>query len=978
MLRRPLFAAHLVVLTWCLATAAMAQTTNGVITGTVKDAQEAVLPGVTVTAHNVDTGAVRTGTSETDGHFRLAGLLPGRYELLVELQGFGTVTIPNVTVVVGSETTQNVTMQVQGLQESVTVTAEAPVIAVASSDVSGIITQEQMATLPLATRSPMDLALLLPGTSQDAVRPRRSNANLGGAGVTFGAALLVDGVWNKESIANEPRQDFPQSAIQEFKVYVSQSPAEYGWTAGGAVSMATKSGTNAFHGEVLEFYRNRAMNTLDPFVEAAGGTKPKFSRHQYGGALGGPIIQDKAHFFMAAEGLKNNLYPSVVVRLPQFYGSQNGVFPSPEYNHMTFTRGDVRLTQSQTVFARYAWQISDYTCDLCAQAGSFSNAWFSGGGGIKNKRYASAGAHTWVLSNRVVNEVRVQYTNNHFRQHPPGAEPAEDMYKESPERFAPTTSTYAFPSFSWGSNSIPYSFQMARQIRDDFTISTVKHTWKFGGDFQNMPTMRDDRRSKGGWTFSLDQPFDPRNLASFVPLPGSVRQFSSGSLNDSPLYQPNALGTLYAQDEWRPVSGLTLNLGLRYDYQFSVFDQRLTFQSKDPRFDTVLFPTTGTPTSLEPLLHFDKRGDKNNFGPRIGMAWDVRNDSRTVVRADYGIYYNPMSLINTAGERQNYRLQSVIITNPTYPDPYGGRDPLTFLSTAPQNIGILSDDIENLQSDAYTAGFSHALGSNMALHVDGVYNKLRKAPMNIDINPRSGGTTGNRPLPQFGRILQYQSIGFMDYKALLVRLDKRLDRNFMYTISYTLAKSDGNLNNSGNGGLQATIVDSARPDYDIGPNNSDRRHALVASGTVLIPGGVTVGGIFTYRSVMPFGAQAGIDINGDGNTTDYVPGTTRNVFNRGNDGAMLSAVNAWRAANGLAAISPTLGTNEFYSVDLRASKTFALTSAQRIELIAQVFNVFNRTNLLAQWQTNALSSTFGTVSSAAPKRQAELAARFTF
>src|SRR5262249_27710439 len=161
-------------------------------------------------------------------------------------------------------------------------------------------------------------------------------------------------------------------------------PAEYGWTAGGAVSMATKSGTNQFHGEGFEFYRNKNLNTMDPFAQAAGQPKPNFSRHQYGGAIRGPIVKDKIHFFEAAEGLKNNLYDNVVVKLPQYYGNLNGVFASPEFNHMSFTRADWQIDQKQSLFIRYAWQVSDYTCEGCAA--SSSSPWFSGGGGVKQFR----------------------------------------------------------------------------------------------------------------------------------------------------------------------------------------------------------------------------------------------------------------------------------------------------------------------------------------------------------------------------------------------------------------------------------------------------------------------------------------------------------------------------------------------------------------------------------------------------------------
>jgi hypothetical protein len=971
-MRRVLTAALLVALVFT-ALPAIAQTTNGVIAGIVSDAQGGVLPGVTVTARNVDTGAMRDITTEADGRFRLAGLVPGRYELKAELQGFGIVTVPDVTVAVGSETTRNVTMQVQGVQESVTVTGEAPVIEVSKSDVSGVITQAQMEMLPQATRQPMDLALLLPGTNQDAVRARKANSNIGAGAFTNGSALLVDGVWNKEGNTGEPRQDFPASAIQEFKVFISQSPAEYGWTAGGAVSMATKSGTNSLHGEAFEFFRHKNLNAEDPFAHAAGQPKPNFNRHQYGVAVGGPVIRDRVHFFEAAEALENHLYDNVVVRLPQFYGNMNGVFKSPEYNHMSFTRGDAQITQRQSVFLRYAWQISDFTCEGCSA--SSSTPWFSGGG-IKQKRYSWAGAYTWVISPRILNEVRGQFTNYHFRQHPPGVEPQEDLFDSSPERAAPLTAVYTFPSLTWGTSVNFYTEQISRELRDDLSITTGGHTWKVGVGAQKLAVHGDNRPSLGTWTFSVDQPFNPSNLSSFVPVAGSVRQFATGNLVKLPTYTPNVLFNTYVEDEWKPAAGVTLNVGLRYDYQFHGFNQGLTLDSKDPKYGIPLFPTTGTAASVAPLVNFDKRGDKNNFGPRVGFAWDVRNDTKTVVRADYGIYYNPMNLQITSAELANYRQPTAIIANATYPDPYGGRDPLTFVSTAPQNIQVMADDLENLESAAYSAGLSQAITSVMAVHVDGVYNRMTKVPMTIDINPRSGGTTGNRPLPQFARVLQAQSIGFMNYKAMLVRLEKRLDRNYMFLVSYTLADTDGNVNNSG--GTQSVVTDSANINFDQGPNNSDRRHTLVASGSFLLPGSVTLGGIFTARSTMPFSAIAGIDVNGDGNVTDYVPGTTRNVFNRGNDADALARVNAWRAVNGLAAINPAFSTNEFYSLDLRGSKAISLNGGRRVELIAQVFNVLNRTNLVAAWTTNALSSAFGTSVSASNMRQAEVAARFTF
>jgi hypothetical protein len=568
----------------------------------------------------------------------------------------------------------------------------------------------------------------------------------------------------------------------------------------------------------------------------------------------------------------------------------------------------------------------------------------------------------------VLNELRGQWTNYHFRAHPPGVRPAEDLFDNSAKRTSPLTQVYTFPSLSWGTNGNFYTTQLSRQIRDDLSITTGQHTWKFGAGAQSLSIWGDNRPALGSWSFTADQFFDPSRLSSFVPIPGSVRMFTA-SLLKLPVYSPNVMSDYYVEDEWKPVGNVTLNLGLRYEYQFKIFNQDRDINDKE------IFPTTGTPTQL-PYVDFTRRGDKNNFGPRLGVAWDVKSDGKTVARAGYGLYYNPMNIQIESAEVQNFRQLNVTINNPPYPDPYGGRDPVNFISTAVQNIAIQDNDLENLQSSAYTAGVSQELSPTLAIHIDGVYNRMTKVPMAIDINARSGGTVGLRPLNQFGRILQTQSRGYANYRALLMRLEKRFDQRYMYMISYTLASTRGSVNNSG---TQSTVTTSEHPEFDIGPNNSDRRHALVASGSVLLPYDVQLAGVFTARSTMPFSALAGVDVNGDGNNTDFVPGTTRNVFNRKQQAEALAAVNAYRATNRLAPIPESqLATNEFYGLDIRATKAFPISTTKRVEVIAQVFNVLDRKNLLPAWTTNALSSVFGTIQSASNMRQAELALRFSF
>ena len=180
------------------------------------------------------------------------------------------------------------------------------------------------------------------------------------------------------------------------------------------------------------------------------------------------MIQDRVHFFTAAERTKINQFKTVVTAT-NFYKNLDGTFDAPEYNNMVFGRGDLLLTQDQNVFARYAWQDSDYQCEGCASASN--QPFFGGAAGLQQKRYSFAGAHTYVISSRILNEVRGQWTNYHFRQHPPGARAVEDLYDDSSDRTAPLTPVYNFPSISWGTSGNFYTTQRSRQIRDDMTIN---------------------------------------------------------------------------------------------------------------------------------------------------------------------------------------------------------------------------------------------------------------------------------------------------------------------------------------------------------------------------------------------------------------------------------------------------------------------------------------------------------------------------
>jgi hypothetical protein len=942
-----------------LAGFADAQATGGLIQGALVDEQGAALPGATLTLRNVDSGVTRTVVSEGDGRYRFAAVPPGRYDLTAELSGFATVVTRGITMTIGLDVRSDVVMRLQALEETVTVTAQAPVIETARSEVAAVVTQAQIDSLPIEGRVAVSLALLLPGTGGDNTRPRRNNANVGAGGLTqFSTNFLVDGAHNMSSKAGEPRQDFPQSAIQEFRVHVSQSPAEYGGRTGGVVTVVTKSGTNRFSGEAFEFFRDKSLNALNMFEQQLqdqqGKREPDFRQHLFGGALGGPIIRDRLHFFVAAERTAVQQSFTVNTGQPQFYAALEGTFRNDETRTRSFGRGDFQINPQQNVFARYGRQGITILCEGCGGINAAST-----GSDLYLPADSVVAGHTWVLSSRALNEVRFQKAFEGHFQGPPGVPRWTQAGVFTPERYEGRSTEYVFPSLTWGSASDLIVSLDYWEVRNDFSINTGNHAWKIGGVFQNFP-IHDDVPGNplGTWTFGADQPFDgsPASVANLrnpiqftAAFPPLVRDVS------------NHHYAAYIQDDWRPRSNVTFNLGLRYDLQTKIWNENL---------DMSLYPRP------LPYVDFASRGDGNNVAPRFGFAWDLNSDSQSVLRGGYGLVYQDIMTGWHGAEMTTLRQTSINIRNPSYPDPYQRRDPLEFASTAPPNISIV-DSLVNPPAQTFNLGFSQELRSNMALHVDGVYTRTSDFPVNVNVNTPDP-TTRQRPLPEWGRIVQSQPGGEAKYRALFVRLDKRFANRHQYLVSYTLAKHE---NNWQGGTSTGNLTDFYNPGSDWGPANNDRRHALVASGAVLLPLDMTVGAVWTLRSSLPFSAQAGSDLNADGANTDYVPGTTKNLGNR-DSARVAELVNAWRAANGRAPLSADqFDGNQYSRLDLRASKSVTLGGTRKIELIGQVFNVLGADILGGPgsgWVINALSDSFGRLLTAQPRQQAELAVRLVW
>jgi hypothetical protein len=938
---------------YALATVRVDAQTAASINGSVVDAQGGVLPGVTMTLRNIDTGVLRSTITDGDGAYQFAGLAPGRYDLKSELAGFTPVEIKGTTLTIGLEVRRDVKMNVETLQETVTVIGEAPVIETTRSEVAQVVTQQQIESLPVNNRQAITLALLLPGTSQDGTRPRKVNATVGSGGSWFASAYLVDGVTNQQTSAGEPRQDFPQGGIQEFKVNLSQAPAEFGGTSGGVVTIVTKGGTNQFSGEAFEYVRDKSLNAMNRFEqlnhERLGTPKPAFRRNQYGATFGGPIVMNKAHFLVAADLTETRQAITVNTGKPQFYSAVEGTFPNPSYRRTFLSRYDQQLTGKQNLFARWAWEWDHTNCETCgATSAAFS------GSRIDQRRHSLVSGHTIVIGGRMLNEFRVQYAPFSFLTSPPGTDVPTDPTYFGADRFSVQTAVYNFPSLTWGSDNSRVQKEWWREFRDDFQVTAGTHSVKFGAADVRGPN-KDDSASNtthGSWTFSTDQPFNPGDPASIAALQNPIL-FTA---NFPPVYRDtkNSWFSTYVQDEWKPWSSLTLNLGVRYD---------LVLRIVEPEHGPVTFPASA---ALHQPVHARRpQQHRTACGVRLGCA-----RQRLVGRPRRSRQVLPQSGVRIAIRRRANQPPSGEHPDlePVLPGPLRWQ----------KSVDVRVDRAAEHHDRRRQATDSRDRDLQRRLFAAADREPRRASRRHLYEDEQGAGGTEHqhaRPCDEaagaagVGAYPSDPIDGFATYKALMVRVDKRYADRFLFLVSYTLSKTDGYP-------IAGTITDVANPTLDIGPASTDRRHMLVSSGSMMMPGGLQLGAVWTLRSKMPFSALSGLDLNGDGSVTDYVPGTSRNAFD-------LALVNAWRAQNRLGPIDATqFDNNRYNSLDARVSKALRLGDRRKLEFIAQVFNVFGTDNLFppgaGSYVDNALSDSFGKILSAQPRQQGEIAIRYAF
>jgi hypothetical protein len=686
-----------------LATSAIGQTAaTADLRGTVKDPNGAVIQGATVTVRDEARNLERSTQSNEAGYYTLLALPPGHYTLTVAARGFARLKARDVNLTVGQAADYPVLLQLPTAETEITVTGEPLLVETAKTSTSTTIGQQRIENLPINGRNYVNFSLTNSQVQRDAAPSLgpapTSGLNFGGQRARSNA-VNVDGMDAVDNGVNGIRSTLSQEGVQEFQIITNGYEAEYGRASGGVVNIITKSGTNDFHGSLFGYLRNRNIQAQNPFTNTPD---PAFTRVQAGAAAGGAIKKDKTFAYFSFEltrrqetgfstiGANNfglvplanatsfglsagslvtpaqaqflagapinpltvayaqlaaggsavslsgtpgaptalGFFPTTGAPLPGSFHSllsQRGNYPVSEKTELYSLRLDHKFNANNSLMVRGGLSPSDQTgIQVNAQNQGFGQNAFSRTS-TQNYHDGSIGVQdTWILGNTKINEMRYQYSRRgllyNFSRGPGGGDVAINI---------PGVAFFGREPFSFVDR-----VEQRHQFSDNFSLIKGRHSFKFGGDVNYLPITADFTVNFGG-VYNFGELGGSSVSPAFSTFPnfsavqayglGIPQVFIQGIGNPHDAFSMTSLG-FFAQDSWRIRNNLTVNYGVRYDYELTP-----TFGAVNQLSQTAqdaLNITQGIPR------------DSNNIAPRIGVAWDPKGDSKTVLRASYGMFYD--------------------------------------------------------------------------------------------------------------------------------------------------------------------------------------------------------------------------------------------------------------------------------------------------------------------------------------------------
>jgi len=948
-------------------------TASSSLQGTVTDKTQAVVTKAEVTLTNKDTGAVRTTAVNNAGEYRFDLVPAGTYNVKVVATGFSRAEAKDVRMQVGGTTTQNFTLQPGGVSETVEVTAAAPLVDQAKTDVSLNISPEQIEDLPLNGRDFGNLAYLAPGVKPvDSYDPTKNRISVFGINGASGrnVNLTVDGIDNKDNTVGGPVMQLPLEAVQEFKISTQRFSAANGRSEGAAIELVTKSGSNNWHGAAYGFFRDQALNAIDFESSQNGGSKPPYSRQQFGGRFGGPLKKDKLFFTFELERQREHTSipedPTAFkeLSLVTALGAQPAsVIPTPYFDWRYHGKLDYTFNSKHNAYLSYSAQSNNGLNDQSAGTSDLTAGNFT-----KNELQLISLALTSNLSSTVINtgNVGFQYWNNLI----------DSQTK---------TNTITFPgSISFGTNTnVPQqSIQRKWQFKDDLSIIRGHHNFKTGFDYLWEPTLG------GFFEFNPTLELDFSQAPSAITLlpnkfatPGLVTSMSATSGDPSfTLPGGTKMFGLYFQDTWKATNRLTVDLGLRWDKDYNLIGG--TAVTKSRTFQEL--KAIGSPLAAS-VPH----DDNLDFSPRVGFAYDLTGGGKHILRGGYGIYYGqiflniPLFMI----QQQNATIfqGTFALANPTDIVPGTaiqlqnwrfGIDPLPILppassSLAPGATGRLMDpNYRNPYSQAFNFGYTWQLTPHSVIEAEYVHELGLHESKTINVNPVNPAT-GTRPLsaafaaagvPVLGRIDDEQSIGRSRYDGFNLSYRQRMWQHFSMEANYTLAKASAYKGNAAAFRNRPSLPNDPFNAADFGPVPNDERHHITVDGTVDLPWGIRFSPIMIFGSARPYDSNIGYTLgfgSGFGVANIVVDNSDPNNLTKYKGSANAAAVRACLAAGTCHFLGfDSFRGSPFFQLDSRVSKTIKIKEKMKVEALAQLFNMTNRANFGNNYSGNLASSSF--------------------
>ena len=1069
---------------------------QGAVLGTITDPNRNALPGVDISIVNNETGVKRSGQSNTEGHYRVDFLAPGNYRIVAERIGFKQEVIEKVTLQVGQAARVDIQLVLGEITEQVTVTSSAAPIDTESATLATVINNDQILKLPLNGREFLALAALVPGAESG--NPKRGAVYSKGISVGFNGAragynsYYLDGASSTSPNRNELISSPALEAIKEFRVETNMYSAQYGRSGGAVINIVTSSGTNAYHGTIYEYHRNKALDARPHFYTGSRENQPQYLLNQFGIAGGGPVIKNKTFFFGSFEGYRQKLpgqaittfAPTDKERIGDFSESINpwtlrpvvltnpftgqvipgnklppelinpvgkklmDLWPKPNFNDPflnlryfrsgTFTQNKFLLKGDHTFSQRDSLSASfNFGNYASTQVGNTENGDISD---LSQDR-ALVVTYTHVFSPTMVNDLKGSYT--YYRSGGDFTLNDKNYAKEwglwsgtnADIKGAPRLVMYGsgFTAFTLG-NAGPFKYVNRNlYFKDNLAWTSKKHTLFIGGEFIRQPYDWEFNNIPATYLIGLLDG-DPASDdvwkvsgSTFADLLMGLSALTYHNVGDG---QPmklkrNAFG-VYVQDDWKVTPRLTLNLGLRYDYE-------APFASTNNQFVTLNFDTgrpwyaAGAPADrLAPLrFKYDTGGpnrpfepSKKNFSPRVGLAFRPFNDNRTVIRAGYGVFYTSETAWSTvfgswvnpfAGEFRYFSRGFI------WPD---GRDrfvtfdkePLDFRFAASSDSGLsytTTPEFPTGYLQQYNVSIARDIGAGVALEAAYVGTKgtnldgiMSLSGYSLAAYQKAIANGVNPGLRAKGHNSKYNSLQLKATK----RLSNGLDFLAAFTWGHAMAESS---NSDVNENTLYDLAGTSNPTKRRYSNaDFDVRKRFTLSGTYELPlghnkkfgsgwhpvvdgvlGGWSLNYIFTMQDGFPFSvfdpAQRFPNRICDGNlpSDQRTPDRWFDIKcfpTKTPETVTLPDGNTLTVLNGNASPNVITGPG-LKNLDLGIHKSIGITEGKRLEIRFEAFNALNHPNYLAP----ALNIFFATESGAKltrvrDMRDIQVAIKFSF